>query len=135
MWLVSKAKYLFDIAIENAWDSEHGGLAYSFDLEGKVCNYDKIFWVQCESIGTAAMLGSITGENKYWETYDKLWKYSWQNFIDHDNGSWIRRMSREHTPYFLEKTKLSLCVDPDFHMMGAYAGALMMMKDQDSTTN
>ena len=135
MWLVSKAKYLFDIATENAWDNECGGMAYSFDLEGNVCNYDKIFWVQCESIGTAAMLGSITGENKYWETYDKLWNYSWQNFIDHENGSWIRRMSREHKPYFLEKTKLSLCVDPDFHMMGAYAGALMMMKDCDSSTN
>ena len=128
IWFVSKAKYLFDVAVENAWDEEFGGLAYSFDLDGKVCNYDKIFWVQCESIGTAAMLASITKEKKYWDIYDKLWKYSWEKFIDHKNGSWIRRMSREHEPHFLEKTKLSLCVDPDFHMMGSYAGAVMMMK-------
>ena len=38
-------------------------------------------------------------------------------------------MNREHVPYFTEKTKLSLCVDPDFHMMGAYAGALTFMRD------
>jgi len=29
--------------------------------------------------------------------------------------------------HFTEKTKLSLCVDPDFHILGAFAGALSMM--------
>lgn len=127
MWLIPKARYLFDLAAEKAWDPEHGGFAYSFDLDGKVCNYDKIFWVQCESIGTAAMLGTVTGKSEYWETYEKLWKYSWKHFVDHKHGSWHRRLNRTNEPQFYEKTKLSLCVDPDFHQMGAYAGALMMM--------
>eukprot|EP01084_Bolivina_argentea_P192577 330554_1 len=30
IWFVDKAKYLFDIAVRQAWDAEHGGLAYSF---------------------------------------------------------------------------------------------------------
>mmetsp|Transcript_24735 Transcript_24735/g.76281 ORF Transcript_24735/g.76281 Transcript_24735/m.76281 type:complete len:433 (+) Transcript_24735:221-1519(+) len=128
-WLVPKAKFLFDVAVEHAWDAEHGGLCYSIDLDASVCNHDKIFWVQCEAIGTAAILGSLTGEDKYWATYDKLWRYSWDKWVDHEHGSWLRRMNREHVPYFTEKTKLSLCVDPDFHMMGAYAGALTFMRD------
>ena len=128
-WLLPKARFLFDVATDKAWDDEFGGLCYSIDLDGAVCNGDKIFWVQCESIGTAAMLATVTGEAKYWAIYDKLWRYSWDKWVDHEHGSWLRRMTREHVPYFTEKTKLSLCVDPDFHMLGAYAGTLTFMKD------
>ena len=28
IWCVAKARYLFDVAVERAWDFEHGGLAY-----------------------------------------------------------------------------------------------------------
>ena len=68
--LLVKARYLFDVATKHAWDPEHGGLAYSIDLDGSVCNWDKIFWVQCESIGTAAMLARATGKAEYskWTT-------------------------------------------------------------------
>ena len=127
IWFVPKAKYLFDVATKHAWDDAHGGLCYSIDLDGSVCNGDKIFWVQCESIGTAAMLASATGDDAYWRTYDKLWAYAWRTFVDHAHGSWHRRMSRDHKLHFTEKTKLSLCVDPDFHQLGAFAGAIMMM--------
>ncbi|KAH8057993.1 N-acylglucosamine 2-epimerase [Aureococcus anophagefferens] len=81
----------------------------------------------CESIGTAAMLAEATGDETYWAYYDKLWAYSWDKFVDHVNGSWHRRMSRDHVKHFPEKTKLSLCVDPDFHILGAFAGAIMAM--------
>ncbi|KAH8068976.1 N-acylglucosamine 2-epimerase [Aureococcus anophagefferens] len=81
----------------------------------------------CESIGTAAMLAEATGDDHYWAYYDKLWAYSWDKFVDHVSGSWHRRMSRDHVKHFPEKTKLSLCVDPDFHILGAFAGAIMAM--------
>ena len=129
-WIAPKARYLFDIATKYAWDKDFGGMVYSFDLEGQWCNDDKIFWVQCESIGTAAMLAKLYSQEQehYLEMYDKLWEYSWNMFMDHKNGSWLRRLKRNGEPYFTEKTKLNLCVDPDFHMMGSYAGAIMMMK-------
>ena len=127
MWYLPKARYLFDVAVGRAWDDEHGGLAYSFDPDGAVCDWDKIFWVQCESIGTAAMLAKVTGREEYWEHYERLWKHSWNHFVDHEHGSWHRRLSRTHQPHFTEKTKLSLCVDPDFHILGAFAGAIMML--------
>ena len=77
------------------------------------------------------MLASVTGKDEYWGHYDRLWEYSWEHFVDHKNGSWRRRLDRTNVPYFTEKTKLSLCVDPDFHQMGAYAGAIMMMTDAE----
>ena len=127
IWLVAKARYLFDVSWKQAWDPEHGGIAYSFDPNGEPCSWDKIFWVQCESIGTAAMLATIYGE-EYWKVYDTLWKYSWEKFVDHEDGSWYRRCNREGVPHFTEKTKLSMCVDPDFHQMGGYAGAIKMLR-------
>jgi mannose/cellobiose epimerase-like protein (N-acyl-D-glucosamine 2-epimerase family) len=128
IWFLPKARYLFDIAIERAWDSEHGGLAYSFDPSGSVCDWDKIFWVQIESIGTAAMLALGTqNSEEYWKHYDTLWKYSWEHMVDHKHGSWYRRFNRKNEKYFAEKTKPKLCVDPDYHILGALDGALKMM--------
>ena len=46
-----------------------GGLAYSFSPDGTPCDWDKIFWVQCEAIGTAAMLATETGKDEYWEVH------------------------------------------------------------------
>jgi len=128
IWLVPKARYLFDVAVKQAWDPEHGGLAYSFDPSGVPCDWDKIFWVQCEAIGTAAMLAIETQKAEYWEHYDKLWEYSWKHMVDHQHGSWHRRLKRDGEKYFSEKTKLSWCVDPDYHILGGLGGALDMMK-------
>lgn len=131
IWFVPKARYLFDIAVKQAWDEEHGGLAYSFDPSGEICDFNKIFWVQCESIGTAAMLAITTkhtgAEPEYWMLYDKIWQYSWSHFVDHEHGSWHRRLSRENVPHFTEKTKQKWCVDPDYHILGGLDGALKMM--------
>jgi mannose/cellobiose epimerase-like protein (N-acyl-D-glucosamine 2-epimerase family) len=131
IWFVPKASFLFDVAIRQAWDEDHGGLAYSFDPNGAVCDWDKVFWVQVESIGTAAMLGLETQKEEYWQHYDSLWEYSWKTMVDHKNGSWYRRFNRQGEKYFPEKTKPKLCVDPDYHILGALAGALMMMDNQD----
>jgi len=61
------------------------------------------------------------------EVYDRLWKYSWQTMVDHKYGSWRRRLNREGVPHFTEKTKISLCVDPDYHILGGLGGALDTM--------
>lgn len=124
IWLVPKARFLFDVALVQAWDPGHGGLAYSFGPDGAPCDWDKIFWVQCEAIGTAAMLAAETGREEYWEAYDRLWRYSWRTLVDHAHGSWRRRCDRKGVPHFLEKTKLSLCVDPDYHILGGLGGAI-----------
>ena len=127
IWCVPKAQYLFDVAVKQAWDPVHGGLAYSFDPDGAPCDWDKIFWVQCESIGTAAMLVTVTGDEQYWAHYERLWAYSWKVFVDHQYGSWRRRLNREGVPHFTEKTKVALCVDPDYHILGGLGGALDTM--------
>jgi len=145
-WLIPKALYLFDVAIKYAWDPVHKGLAYSFDPDGQVCDWDKIFWVHCESLGTAGMLAltlrNRTGENilatsqseRYWGEYHRIWEHSWKHLVDHKNGSWHRRCNRQNKRYFNEKTKQNLCVDPDYHILGAFDGMLKVMKWSDMGT-
>lgn len=76
-WLLPTAQHLFDVAVERSWDAQRGGLYYGFDPDGKVCDDDKYFWVQAESLAAAALLAQRSGEPRYWQWYDKLWAYSW----------------------------------------------------------
>ncbi|MBC7942704.1 MAG: AGE family epimerase/isomerase, partial [Chitinophagaceae bacterium] len=49
-WMLPVARHFFDTAMARAWDAEHGGLFYGFGPDGVVCDSDKYFWVQAESL-------------------------------------------------------------------------------------
>ena len=68
-WLVPRAKELFDAALTKAWDAQHGGIHYGFGPENEICDADKYFWVQAESLAAAALLGARTGDKAYWDWY------------------------------------------------------------------
>ncbi|SFR89662.1 Mannose or cellobiose epimerase, N-acyl-D-glucosamine 2-epimerase family [Dyella sp. OK004] len=115
-WLVPTAKHLFDAALAHAWDSEHGGICYGFAPDGNVCDDDKYFWVQAESLAAAALLHARTGLAVYDEWYEKLWGYAWQHFIDHRYGAWYRILTRDNRKYDDEKSPAG---KTDYHTMGA----------------
>jgi len=115
-WLVPTAQHLFDTALDRAWDKEYGGIAYGFAPDGSVCDDDKYFWVQAESLAAAALLHARTGEAKYDEWYQKLWAYSWEHFVDHKYGAWFRILTRDNRKYDDEKSPAGKV---DYHTMGA----------------
>jgi len=115
-WLLPRAQTLFDTAVERAWDSDFGGLCYGFAPDGHVCDDDKYFWVQAESIAAAALLALRTGEDDYWGWYERLWDYSWQHFVDHRHGAWFRILARDNRKLSDEKSPAG---KTDYHTMGA----------------
>lgn len=115
-WLVPTAQHLFDTALKHAWDEQFGGIAYGFAPDGKVCDDDKYFWVQAESLAAAALLHARTGEAKYDDWYQKLWAYSWEHFVDHQYGAWYRILTRDNRKYDDEKSPAGKV---DYHTMGA----------------
>ena len=115
-WLVPVAQQLFDRAVKHAWDNEYGGLCYGFAPDGSICDDDKYFWVQAESIATAARLARATGEQKYWDWYQRLWAYAWTHFVDHQHGAWYRILDRQNRKY---DDKKSPAGKTDYHTMGA----------------
>ncbi|SFU56543.1 AGE family epimerase/isomerase [Pseudoduganella namucuonensis] len=115
-WLAPRAQALFDAALETAWDKRHGGIHYGFGTEGEICDGDKYFWVQAESLAAAAVLGARTGEARYWEWYDRIWAYSWEHFVDHRHGAWYRILSPSNGKLSEEKSPAGKV---DYHTMGA----------------
>ncbi len=119
-WLLPRARVLFDTAMEAAWDSEHGGLFYGFGPgeqgQREICDADKYFWVQAESLATAGVLAAVTGEARYWSDYERLWRYSWAHFIDHQHGAWYRILKADNSACSDEKSPAG---KTDYHTMGA----------------
>ncbi len=115
-WLTPRAVELFDAALSHAWDRQHGGIIYGFAPDGGICDTDKYFWVQAESLAAAALLAARTGDEKYWQWYERIWAYSWEYFVDHKYGAWYRILSRDNRKYSDEKSPAG---KTDYHTMGA----------------
>jgi mannose/cellobiose epimerase-like protein (N-acyl-D-glucosamine 2-epimerase family) len=115
-WIVPRARHFFAAAMQHGWDAQNGGLVYGFAPGGEVCDGDKYFWVQAESLAAAALLALRTADAGYWNWYERLWAYAWQHFVDHEHGAWYRIL----TP---ENAKVDDCKSPagkvDYHTMGA----------------
>ena len=111
-----RARELFDRAVAMSWDPRHGGLVYGNDIEGRFYDEDKYFWVQAESLATAALLAGRTGDATYWEWYDRLWDYSWSHFVDHAHGAWYRILGPDNRKLTDEKSPAG---KTDYHTMGA----------------
>ncbi len=124
-WLVPRAQQLFDTAVARAWDEEYGGLCYGFAPDGTLCDDDKYFWVQAESIAAAARLARRTGEPRYWQWYERLWAYAWRHFVDHRHGAWFRILTRDNRKYSDEKSPAG---KTDYHTMGACHDVLHVLR-------
>ncbi|KGE52680.1 AGE family epimerase/isomerase [Xanthomonas axonopodis] len=124
-WLLPTAQHLFDVAVERSWDVQRGGLYYGFDPDGKVCDDDKYFWVQAESLAAAALLAQRSGDDRYWQWYDKLWAYSWAHMIDHRYGAWYRILDADNRKYSNEKSPAG---KTDYHTMGACYEVLNVLR-------
>ena len=115
-WLLPRAQELFDDAVEMGWDEKSEGLFYGFAPNGDICDKDKYFWVQAESLAAAAVLANRTGNDYYWEWYDRIWSYSWKHMIDHKYGAWFRILDSNNNKYDDLKSPAG---KTDYHTMGA----------------
>ncbi len=115
-WLLATARRFFDAAVRHGWDAAHGGLVYGFGPGGSVCDGDKYFWVQAESLAAAAWLAVRTGEAAYWDWYDRLWAYAWQHFVDHRHGAWYRQLTPDNRRRDDNKSPAG---KTDYHTLGA----------------
>ena len=126
-WLLPRARQLFDAALTKAWDAQHGGIHYGFGPDDEICDADKYFWVQAESLAAAALLGARTGDKAYWDWYDRIWAYSWEHFVDHEHGAWYRILGPANEKLTDEKSPAGKV---DYHTMGAcYEVLTVLTKD------
>lgn len=125
-WMLPTARALFDRALDVAWDSDNGGICYGFDLEDHVCDDDKYFWVQAETFAAAARLAVRTGDQHYWDWYERIWDYAWHHFVDHRYGAWYRILNRNNQKHDDLKSPAG---KTDYHTMGACYDVLSVLND------
>ena len=126
-WHLHTAIALFDAAMRNGWDEDHGGLVYGYAPDGSFADATKYFWVQAEAIATAWRLHRRTGKTSYRDDYLRLWDWSWRHLVDHEHGAWYRIVSREGA--WIEPFK-SPAGKVDYHTMGACWDVLSVMHDE-----
>ena len=124
-WLLPTATHLYDTAVDRAWDRVNGGLCYGFDPDGAICDGDKYFWVQAESLAAVALLGERTNDPRHLADYDRIWAYAWRHFVDHDHGAWYRILDQQNRKVTDEKSPAG---KTDYHTMGACHEVLAMLR-------
>lgn len=115
-WMLERAEQLYRVAVENAWDDQHGGLFYTLDPQKHVLDQDKYYWVMAEGIAASALLGNRTNDPVYWRLYEDMWVYAYKYFVDHKYGGWYRILSHDNVPYSDIKSPPP---KTDYHSIGA----------------
>ncbi|HIK89278.1 MAG TPA: AGE family epimerase/isomerase [Dehalococcoidia bacterium] len=113
-WMLPQAKRLFDAAVDQGWDDENGGFNYSISPVidagrasalglpaggGEVIDTDRYYWVLSETIAAAGLLAERTGEQTYWDWYDRTWEWSLANLVDQQHGGWYRILDSQNQRY------------------------------------
>ena len=117
-WLVERATFLLSEAWQRCWDTERGGLFYGFSPDGAICDEDKYFWVQAETLAALAIAKrhKLNIPSEIW--LEQLERYINRHFIANESGVWLRLLSADNTPsddwVALPGAKC------DYHTIGAY---------------
>ena len=95
-WILPAAKHLFAHA-ERSWDaSGGGGILYTFDPHGLVCDDNKYMWPHPEAFAAALLLHRATGEESYMDFYIKCWEYCRKHLADVELGGWYGVLDRQN---------------------------------------
>jgi len=88
------AKKMIDHALNNGWDEVNGGFfdgGYYFAGEDKctITKNSKNWWAQAEALNILLLMSRIfPEEEKYYQTFQKVWEYVKKYIIDDVNGGW-----------------------------------------------
>ena len=90
-----------------------------------ICDNEKYFWVQAETMCCAAYLHHHTGDAAYLDWYNKIWQYSWQHMVDHQYGAWFRILTHDNQKIDELKSPIG---KTDYHTMGACYDVLELIR-------
>ncbi len=91
------SKQLYARACEDAWNCDGApGFVYTTDWAGRPVVHERMHWVICEAVNTAACLYLQTGESRYAEDYAMYLAYIDEKVLDHQNGSFFHELDRQN---------------------------------------
>lgn len=108
--LLKKALNILDWSLDLGWDKEYGGVFYFRDLFSRPCEqleFDmKLWWVHNECLIATLAAYKLTGEEKYFDEFEKIHDYAFSHFADKDFGEWYGYLHRDGTVSHTQKGSL-----------------------------
>lgn len=96
--LIKKAVDITINILEYGWDKEHEGILYFMDVKGfppQQLEWDqKLWWVHMETLISLLKGYYLTGDQRCWDWFEKVHKYTWAHFPDPDGGEWYGYLNR-----------------------------------------
>lgn len=90
---------LFDRAVADGWDGEHGGgFVYTVDWTGTPVEPRRYHWVAAEAVAAADVLGRVTGDPRFAEAATGWWAWIDRFLVDHERGSWHHELDTDNRP-------------------------------------
>ncbi len=93
---------VFDTAFEFGWDDIYGGILYFKDIEGhpvEAYEHDmKLWWPHNEAIIASLKLYKKTGNEKYFNIFERVVDYAFDHFSDFKYGEWYGYLRRDGKP-------------------------------------
>ncbi len=117
-WLAERANWLLERAWTASWDANRGGLYYGFAPDGHVCDDDKYFWVQAESMAAYAIAAQRLGGALHTERLAALADYTNAHFVIQPSCVWHRVLSADNHP--MDEWVALPGAKCDYHTLGAF---------------
>ncbi len=97
--LVQRVLPIVDYALERGWDTEHGGLLYFVDIDGRPpvqLEHDmKLWWPHNEALIALLYAYRATGEQRYADDFLKVHEWTFNHFPDREHGEWFGYLHRD----------------------------------------
>jgi mannose/cellobiose epimerase-like protein (N-acyl-D-glucosamine 2-epimerase family) len=98
-WLLDDAVALFDAAATRGWAADgQPGFPYTLDWDDRPVVPARMHWVLCEAIAAAAVLGEVTGEDRYRDLAARWREHGEERFADPATGSWHHELTAAGEP-------------------------------------
>ena len=99
--LQKKALNILDWSLDLGWDKERGGIVYFVDRLGfppEQYEHDmKLWWPHNEAIIATLLAYKYSGEQKYWDWFEKLVSYAFANFQDDQYPEWVGYLHNDNS--------------------------------------
>ena len=66
----------------------------------------KLWWVHCECLISTLTAYKLTGDEKYFEKFERLHEYAFSHFADKEYGEWYGYLHRDGTVSHTQKGSL-----------------------------
>lgn len=98
--LINRAIDAIVSILEFAWDTEHDGILYFMDAEGKPplqLEWDqKLWWVHLEALVGLIMAYAMTQRDQCLQWFEKVHRYTWDHFRDSQySGEWFGYLNQQ----------------------------------------